>query len=147
MAETAAPPPRYVAGFLMDDHDRVVVVRKLRPRWQAGLLNGVGGKVEDGETPHEAMRREFREEAGLDLEGWERFAVVVFDHCDVTFFRAFTTPDVLETVSSCTDEPIEVHQISGLLAAGSGVVANLRWLLPLGAYRAGRLDVVVARER
>ena len=58
----------YVCGFLFSpDRSRVLLIRKRRPAWQAGRLNGVGGKVEAGEALYHAMRREFREEAGLDL--------------------------------------------------------------------------------
>src|SRR5690349_13991679 len=41
----------YALGFLFDGTGRVVLIRKRRPAWQAGLLNGVGGKVEPGEAP------------------------------------------------------------------------------------------------
>ena len=44
-------PTRYVLGFLFRDNcTSVVLIRKDKPRWQAGLLNGVGGKINDGET-------------------------------------------------------------------------------------------------
>lgn len=41
----------------------VYLVRKRRPEWQAGKLNGIGGKVNPGEDPAVAMRREAKEEA------------------------------------------------------------------------------------
>ena len=40
------------------------VIKKERPVWQAGLLNAIGGHVEKGEYPVEAMQREFLEETG-----------------------------------------------------------------------------------
>ena len=59
---------QYVCGFLFSvDRSRVLLIRKNRPAWQAGKLNGVGGKVEPGESIQKAMTREFREEAGLTL--------------------------------------------------------------------------------
>ena len=59
------PKKTYVAGFLFSpDRSRVLLIRKNRPAWQAGKLNGLGGKIEPGETPPQAMRREFREEQG-----------------------------------------------------------------------------------
>jgi 8-oxo-dGTP diphosphatase len=64
----------FVVGFLFSRcEQRVVLIEKNRPEWQAGLLNGPGGKIEPGETTLEAIRREFREEAGLDIPGWEHF--------------------------------------------------------------------------
>ena len=50
------------------DLDNVVLIRKSRPEWQAGRLNGVGGKVEEGEDPYQAMRREFWEETGVNAQ-------------------------------------------------------------------------------
>jgi len=59
---------RYVVGFAFtEDRDKVLLVQKLRPRWQRGLLNGIGGKVERDEVSIVAMRRECKEETGLIL--------------------------------------------------------------------------------
>lgn len=85
----------YVVGFMREAlSDRVLMIRKSKPVWQAGLLNGVGGKVDQQvakvppraielcavltgkpesefqketrlETPLEAMVREFEEETGI----------------------------------------------------------------------------------
>jgi hypothetical protein len=58
---------RYVLGFVFsEDSSRVLLVWKNRPAWQAGKLNGIGGKIEAGETPLQAMQREFREETLVD---------------------------------------------------------------------------------
>lgn len=58
----------FVCGFCFDqERDRVVLIQKAQPDWQAGRLNGVGGKVESGESVAQAMTREFEEEAGVRL--------------------------------------------------------------------------------
>ncbi len=65
------PPPKkvqveYVLGFMFSpDEKKVLLIWKNRPSWQAGKLNGIGGKVNPGETPLEAMEREFIEETGF----------------------------------------------------------------------------------
>lgn len=52
-----------VVGFAFDDKLlNVALIKKKKPEWQKGYLNGVGGKVKDGEGYHEAMTREFEEE-------------------------------------------------------------------------------------
>ncbi len=41
----------YVLGFAFDeDYEWVALIKKNRPQWQAGKLNGVGGKIEPNET-------------------------------------------------------------------------------------------------
>lgn len=54
------------------------MVKKARPAWQAGKLNGLGGRVEEGETPVDAMVREFREESGIHTKpkDWKLFAIM-----------------------------------------------------------------------
>lgn len=71
--------PNYVVGFLFSTNKKeVVLIKKNRPDWQKGLLNGIGGHIED-ETPLEAMKREFLEETGLKIEYWKQFAYIEFE--------------------------------------------------------------------
>lgn len=54
---------RFVIGLMFDPtYSRVVLIRKKRPTWQAGLLNAPGGKCEEGELELNAVDREFEEE-------------------------------------------------------------------------------------
>jgi len=53
---------------LVNTPDGIPFVRRTKPEWQAGLLNLPGGKVEDGETPIDACKREISEECGIDLD-------------------------------------------------------------------------------
>jgi 8-oxo-dGTP pyrophosphatase MutT (NUDIX family) len=56
----------YVLGIMFSENEKkVLVIWKSRPAWQVDKLNGIGGKIEEGETPIEAMHREFREETGF----------------------------------------------------------------------------------
>lgn len=55
----------YVLGFVFDlEYRDVLLIQKARPAWQAGRLNGLGGKVEEGEAFYQAMERELAEETG-----------------------------------------------------------------------------------
>jgi len=136
---------RYVCGFLFSaDGARVVLIRKNRPAWQAGKLNGVGGKIEAGETPLDAIRREFAEETGLAVADWTRGVVITGAPTERdptgwegTFFRA--TGDV-DAARSMTDEAVVVATVRPL---PDDTIPNLRWMVPLlldvdvaaGAYR------------
>src|SRR5688572_22991595 len=123
----------YVCGFLFSpDGSRVLLIRKRRPAWQAGKLNGLGGKIEPGETAIDAMRREFREEAGVDVAEWEH--VLTLSGADDGgsgrgwaghFFRAFGD---LSGVRALTDEALEIHPTRSL---PPDTIPNLRWMIPL----------------
>lgn len=48
----------YVVGLLFDPHRKYIcLIQKNRPDFQRGFLNGVGGKIENGEWPLQAMIR------------------------------------------------------------------------------------------
>lgn len=81
----------YCVGFLFStDLQNVVLIKKNRPALQVGKLNGVGGKVEAGESYHDAMVREFSEEAGVLVPKWELFHTEVYYETNntVKFFTA-----------------------------------------------------------
>ena len=135
----------YVAGFLFDTlGSRVALVRKARPDWQAGRLNGIGGHIEPGESADEAMAREFEEEAGVRLDDWEQFATVAGEWGSVAFYRAFDSR-ALALVRTTTDEPIETHPVWSPRLQ-SEALPNLAWLIPLARYKHDRYAPVVAQE-
>ena len=57
-----------VAAAIRDDAGRVLLQQCLPHKRHAGLWEFPGGKVENGETPRFALRREIAEELGLVLE-------------------------------------------------------------------------------
>lgn len=73
---------RYVLGFRYCESDGVLLIQKNRPEWQAGLWNGLGGKINDGERPIDAMVREFNEESGLSTteDEWREVVLLAGDN-------------------------------------------------------------------
>jgi 8-oxo-dGTP diphosphatase len=124
---------QYVCGFLLSpDRTRVLLIRKRRPDWQAGKLNGVGGKVEAGETALDAMRREFREEADVDVAEWQHVLTLSGEDDGGSgrgwaghFFRAFGNVDAARAI---TDEQLETHHTATL---PRDTIPNLHWIIPL----------------
>lgn len=121
---------KYVVGFLIDSDWNVVLIRKNKPEFQKGFLNGVGGKIEEGEDPMRAMEREFAEEAGVIFKKWNHFATISEEgDYEVYCFKAFV-PDVKEIeTKSMTSELIEVRPIKFLRVAG--ILPSAMWLIQI----------------
>lgn len=100
----------YCLGFAFNlERTHVLLIRKNRPRWMAGRLNGIGGKIEEGETPAQAMVRECLEEAGLAITEWDAFGVMEGEDFEVTCFKAAT--DTIFDAKSMTDEIVSVFPL------------------------------------
>lgn len=141
----------YAVGFIHNDFD-VALIRKDRPQWQAGFLNGIGGKLEPGETAHDAMIRECHEEAGRFIGPWEHFLTLEGTSARVFCFAVYDEHDdhiyKLEQQPG-ESEPIEVWAMDGLNRGDvptyrdnkveyltSETVPNLQWIIPLMMQRA-----------
>lgn len=128
MSEHLEPGREYVVGFMFNQSGRsVLLIHKKRPTWQAGKLNGVGGRVEDFELPALAMRREFLEETGLDHADWHRFCSLRDERGWLVHF--FSAIGDITTARQLTDEPPICCGIEFLQA--HEVIPNLRWLIPM----------------
>jgi 8-oxo-dGTP diphosphatase len=83
--------PRFAAtagAVIIDEQDRVLL---LKHRFRLGSGWGIpGGYLEKGEQPEAALRRELREEVGLEIKKVE-----------LVFVRAFKKPRQLEIVFRC----------------------------------------------
>jgi 8-oxo-dGTP diphosphatase len=117
----------YSTGFMFEG-TRVALILKQRPKWQRGRLNGVGGHIEEGETPAQAMAREFEEETGFQTEpgDWKPLVVLSGDDFKVHFFYTWGELSLLETK---TDEEIVVVPVSSVTVQNA--IPNLTWLLPM----------------
>ncbi len=62
--------------------DRLLVARRQDGRHLAGALEFPGGKIEIGEEPAEAARRELEEETGLVAQELEPLVIVVHDYTE-----------------------------------------------------------------
>jgi 8-oxo-dGTP diphosphatase len=136
----------YVLGFAFSkDMNHVVLIEKLRPDWQKGCFNGVGGKIEPTDKkPVYAMIREFKEETGVDtnITHWSQsFATMTFEndvlgggaivHC----YRLFN--DLIFDCKTMEDEQIHILSVNGNSFLGyeplinKPCLKNLQVLLPM----------------
>ncbi len=120
----------FTLGFVFNSTlSQVLLIHKHRPAWQAGRVNGVGGKLEPGETPLEGIRREVREESALDIPAgdWLPVAEMRADGWRVHVFAARYSGDPAAARSQ-TDEPVRWVPVGAL---PPDVISNLTWLIPL----------------
>jgi 8-oxo-dGTP pyrophosphatase MutT (NUDIX family) len=133
--------PKYVCGFLFQDADKLVVLIKSAkpgaPRFNQ--WNGVGGRIEENETPVVAMVREFSEETGIRTAplDWSEFFVAEFSDCIVHFFKSFDYGSDLGAPTQTTDEPVlsmPVEIATSIKPYTDRFVENLVWLIPLALH-------------
>lgn len=125
-------PPEYVLGFAFDNKDNVVLIQKTKPDYQAGFLNGAGGKVEEFDSSHKAaMCREFEEEVGIRLreEDWDFVVNIHNDDWFVKIYTAHIDLDLsnLDGKPTDTDETVRIVSLYKLL--GCKLLSNTFWLI------------------
>jgi 8-oxo-dGTP diphosphatase len=129
---------KYVIGFLFDkERENLILIQKTKPEWQRGNYNGVGGKVELGETYEQAMVREFEEETGIkDKINWQLFNLM--DNADskqfpytIAIYRAFEDYEILAKAKSTTEEQIKIVAIQEFWDGSLPLIYNLQWIIPM----------------
>jgi 8-oxo-dGTP diphosphatase len=116
----------------------IVVIKKLRPKWQEGKFNCPGGSLEktDASSGYGA-KRELREETGIDPTCSMRFVCTVhwMDSSYVTtakchVFSLFS--DEIYKAETKEDEQVSIMKVSEFLALSDDqIIPDLRWLIPM----------------
>ncbi len=109
----------------------------------AGLLNGIGGHVEEDETFDEAMEREAEEEAGLYGLLWKRGPKIAVDDLYVVRFYYAVMPGPLVYCQK-TDEELFVLPLGEALGdpdSRESLVQPLPWVIDCCLY-----DLQAAKE-
>ena len=73
-----------VVGAIIKDGDRYLVGQRAANKAQGGLWEFMGGKIEPGETPEQALARECREELTLEIENEHIIDSVVHEYPEKT---------------------------------------------------------------
>ena len=73
-----------VVGAIIKDGDRYLVGQRAANKAQGGLWEFMGGKIEPGETPEQALARECREELDLEIEDEHIIDSVIHDYPEKT---------------------------------------------------------------
>jgi 8-oxo-dGTP diphosphatase len=121
----------YVLGLMFDEaRDHILLSHKRRPAWQRGRLNGIGGKVEDGETFLQAMIRECHEETGISTEGrsldWQHVVTLTGAEYQLEVFALFS--EVIFYALQRTDETLQIFSHRTLPGPGSLAPFLQHWI-------------------
>lgn len=123
---------KYVLGFLFNPQltEVALIEKESKPgmEWQAGLLNGIGGKILDGETPEFAMAREFQEEAGLVTASKDWKPVLFMEDGENFEMNVFCMVGDITKVETAEREKVAAHQIGRI--AYTKCVPNCEWMIP-----------------
>lgn len=132
----------YVLGFAFDrDGEYLLLINKTKPQWQAGKLNGIGGKMELDELPKEAMIREFMEETGVhtNVEEWNYLGVM---HGDDFFIHVYSLfHDCALRAHTTTEESVEIVNLDKFMQSQYALyprkmIRNLKWLIAFALNKA-----------
>jgi 8-oxo-dGTP diphosphatase len=122
----------YVVGFMFDERgNEVLLIEKAKPKWQAGKLNGVGGKIEKtDESPEHAMAREFKEETGIDHDHiyWDLRVIYQGPDYEIYFFYTEGCPTLARQQPNEIEKPVVVPNWREL---PENAIYNLRWIVPM----------------
>lgn len=117
----------YVVGFLFGPREeQVALITKNKPQWQAGLLNGIGGKIEGGEYRENAMIREFQEETGVHVTGWRHFATLELEDGKVFCYES---RQPVKELGSPTNERVSWESTHHAICGELNTIPNLPWLV------------------
>lgn len=134
---------KFSLGFIFDQELRnVLLIHKNRPAWQAGKINGIGGKVEPGEDGLACIVRETEEECGIKTapRKWHQVAMMKGPEWQIDVFYYIYDGPRDDAVTN-EDQQIEWLPVRKL---PSNVIFNLNWLIPLciDTNRRGEIDAV-----
>lgn len=125
---------KYVLGFVFNqDLSRVLLQQKTKPDWQAGKLNGCGGKIQDEyEQPLYAIRRECFEETQLYVHNFKEFGLLKGADYEVYCFAAKFDKD-FEYLDGAkienNGEVLMVFDVDNVFELN--VISNLKFLVPM----------------
>ncbi|MDR2212370.1 MAG: 8-oxo-dGTP diphosphatase MutT [Pseudomonadales bacterium] len=117
--DKANPGILVVAAVILDANNRCLLALRPKHKHQGGLWEFPGGKVEAGETPLQALRRELQEELALEVQNAEPFLVTSHDYpgkrvtLDVWLVREFSgEPCGMEGQELCWYSPAELQSLA-----------------------------------
>jgi 8-oxo-dGTP diphosphatase len=121
-----------VAIAILIHRGKILVGWREEQQHQGGKHEFPGGKVEQGETPEEACRREIYEEVGIGLKDWHQFDYIHHEYDDIIvnlhLFHSYVPDELLNLIH----QPWEWYTREQLLhlnfpKANKDIIKRLYW--------------------
>ena len=123
---------RVVCGILSRPNRTLLITRKAPGRSLAGLWEFPGGKIEDGETPEQALVRELHEELGIVIKVGKYIGTNSHDYGNVKVELIAFECLSADSIRSLTDHDvfvfIEPNQIFNYPLAPADIPLAEKWL-------------------
>lgn len=128
-----------VAAALINSEGKILLAQRPEGKRLAGKWEFAGGKVEDGESPEQAMVRELREELSIEVspDDLENFWFLSYPYPDFGFHllmpvyicrRWQGTPKPLEHSALRWEFAVDMHKLD-MIEADAELIARLKsWL-------------------
>ncbi len=71
-----------VVGVIINKDDQILIAKRASHQHQGDKWEFPGGKVEKSETPKEALRRELKEELGIDIQSVNQLIEIKHQYTD-----------------------------------------------------------------
>lgn len=89
-----------VIAAVIRDKDKVLIAQRAKKDANFGKWEFPGGKMEEGETEHECLKRELNEEFGIEAQVGEYIISSFFEHNGLPYeMRAYEVPSFIGTLS------------------------------------------------
>lgn len=117
---------RCTIGILFaDELKTILLIKKIKPQWQAGRYNFPGGHIEIGETPFQCIAREFKEETTLEIDRWKHIGRIEGKDYEVEILTA-TMEQNYGLVKATTPEIPQWFFVDNL---PFNIISNVSWLI------------------
>lgn len=73
---------RVAVGIVINAENQVLITKRSADQHQGNKWEFPGGKIEESETPQQALRRELKEEVGIDIQSSSFFTTIEHQYSD-----------------------------------------------------------------
>lgn len=117
---------KYVLGLVFDEYLGKVVLIKRNKNPYEGMLNGLGGKVEEGESGLEAMQREWKEETNTvkNLSFYNTVNMSFDNGNTLEVYTAFIEARTIELPYETKEGQVSWYDVNEVLAGDAGPMAE-----------------------